>query len=264
MYYTSKVLHDAETRYSVLEKLAFALVTTARRLKVYFHPIVADQPIRQVLLKSDLSGRLAKWASSLGEFGIEFGTRKAIKAQALADFIAEMSFSIPEHDTEMTDANSEERWFIDGSSNKSGGGAGVLILGPDDFKLAYAIRLFSVSNNEAEYEALITALKVAAPLKPNRLTICSDSPLVVSQINGDFEASSNGQVFLCGPILAPEIQQRHGTSCPERREPSGRPAFPSGFFRLAQPRFSSRYLKSRARSLRSRQHWGMAKPLEDG
>lgn len=62
-------------RPGVQSKLAFALVTTARRLKVYFqeHPIVADQPIKQqVLQKPDLSGRLAKWAIELGEFGMEF------------------------------------------------------------------------------------------------------------------------------------------------------------------------------------------------
>lgn len=83
--YSSRVLHDAETRYSILEKCAFALVTAARRLKAYFqaHPIVVltDQPIRQVLLKPDLSGRLAKWAIELGEFGIEFPHRKAIKSR---------------------------------------------------------------------------------------------------------------------------------------------------------------------------------------
>lgn len=114
--------------------------------------------------KSDLSGQLAKWAVELGEFGIEFGTRKAIKAQALADFIAEMSFSLPDVpcDVKIMDANSEETWFVDGSSSKSGGGAGVLILGLDDIKLAYAIR-FDVS--EAEYEALITDLKVASEAK---------------------------------------------------------------------------------------------------
>lgn len=193
VYYTSKVMYDAETRCSVLEKLAFALVTTARRLKVYFqeHPIVVltDQPIKQqVLQKPDLSGRLAKWAIELGEFGMEFQPKKAIKAQALADFIAEMSFPISEvpNDTEMMDANSEETWtaFVDGSSSKSGRGAGILILG---LKLAYAIRFkFLVSNNVAEYE--VTALKVAIPLKSSLLIVYSDSQLVISQINGDFEA----------------------------------------------------------------------------
>lgn len=42
IYFVSKVLHDAETRYSNIEKLAYALVISARKLKAYFesHPVV--------------------------------------------------------------------------------------------------------------------------------------------------------------------------------------------------------------------------------
>jgi len=36
VYYTSRALRDAEERYPPMEKLAFALVTTARKLKPYF------------------------------------------------------------------------------------------------------------------------------------------------------------------------------------------------------------------------------------
>lgn len=50
----------------ILEKGAFALVTAARRLHAYFlaHPVtvLTDLPLRQILQKPDVSGRLAKWA----------------------------------------------------------------------------------------------------------------------------------------------------------------------------------------------------------
>lgn len=36
VYYVSRVLHDAETRYTGIEKLALALVVAARRLRPYF------------------------------------------------------------------------------------------------------------------------------------------------------------------------------------------------------------------------------------
>ena len=36
VYYVSKSLLDAETRYTQLEKLALALVTAARKLQPYF------------------------------------------------------------------------------------------------------------------------------------------------------------------------------------------------------------------------------------
>ena len=65
----------------------------------------------------------------------------------------------------------------------------MIITGPHDFHLAYALRFnFKVSNNEAKYEALITALKLAKTLQIQHLAVFSDSQLVVNQVNGDFEA----------------------------------------------------------------------------
>lgn len=93
MYYTNKALVDAETRYPAMEKWAFALVTAARKLRPYFqaHPIIIliDQPIRQILLKLDASGRLVKWSVELSEFDITYRPRGAIKAQTLVDFVVD-------------------------------------------------------------------------------------------------------------------------------------------------------------------------------
>ena len=36
VYFVSRVLHDAETRYQMVEKVALALVITARRMRMYF------------------------------------------------------------------------------------------------------------------------------------------------------------------------------------------------------------------------------------
>ena len=95
MYYISKRLVDAETRYLEMEKLALALVIATRKLRSYFHSqpirVLTNYPLRQVLQNSNASGRLLKWAIELSQFKIEFQTRPAIKGQALADFIAEFS-----------------------------------------------------------------------------------------------------------------------------------------------------------------------------
>ena len=57
IYYLSKALAGAETRYSRVEKLAYALIYTARRLKLYFksHQIIVltSEPLKQVLGKPD-------------------------------------------------------------------------------------------------------------------------------------------------------------------------------------------------------------------
>ena len=58
------MLLDVETRYTMIKKMVFALVATNKRLRHYFesHTIVevTNYPIRQVLLKPNLSGRLTK------------------------------------------------------------------------------------------------------------------------------------------------------------------------------------------------------------
>ena len=60
VYYISKCLVDAETRYLKMEKLDLALVIATRKLRPYFysHPIwvLTNYPLRQVLQKPDASG----------------------------------------------------------------------------------------------------------------------------------------------------------------------------------------------------------------
>lgn len=74
VYYVNKSLQDVETRYSALEKLVLALVTTSRKLKHYFkaHPIkvLTNFPIKVVLAKLKLSERMVIWAVKLGGYGI--------------------------------------------------------------------------------------------------------------------------------------------------------------------------------------------------
>ncbi|KAL0416230.1 UNVERIFIED_CONTAM: hypothetical protein Slati_3454900 [Sesamum latifolium] len=95
VYYISKVLQGAEIRYSQIEKLALSLVIATRKLRPYFqsHQVVVltNHPLKQVLANPELSRRMVKWAVELSEFGIEFRPRPAIKAQVLADFIAELA-----------------------------------------------------------------------------------------------------------------------------------------------------------------------------
>jgi hypothetical protein len=99
IYFTSRALHGAEERYPRIKKLAFALITSARRLRPYFQAhairVLTEYPLKKVLQKPDLSGRLVCWAVELREFDLEFYLRTTIKAQVLADFIAEFS-NLPE------------------------------------------------------------------------------------------------------------------------------------------------------------------------
>jgi hypothetical protein len=64
VYYTSKTLDGAELRYLPLEKLAFALVCSAKKLPHYFQThtmiVLTKHPLKAVLRSADFSGRISK------------------------------------------------------------------------------------------------------------------------------------------------------------------------------------------------------------
>lgn len=95
IYFVSWVLLGAEIRYQKIKKLALALVITAQRLQPYFqsHQIVVktNQPIRQVLQKPNLAGRIVSWLVELSEFGIVYEPRGPIKAWVLSNFVVELT-----------------------------------------------------------------------------------------------------------------------------------------------------------------------------
>ena len=61
-----------------------------------------------------------------------------------------------------------------------GVGAGVILVSPEGGKFQYAVRLhFPTSNNIAEYETLISDLRIAIDIRVTRLYVYGDSKLVV-------------------------------------------------------------------------------------
>ena len=74
MFFISKSLADAKTRYNHLEQDALALWVATKKLRPYFqaHSIVVltNLPLRSTIHKPDLSGRMARWAVELSEYDI--------------------------------------------------------------------------------------------------------------------------------------------------------------------------------------------------
>jgi hypothetical protein len=77
--------------------LLYAVIMMIRKLKHYFltHTVwvVSDRPLAHVLQSKKAIGRIAQWAVEIGQYDVEFIPRRAIKSQALADFIAEWTDS---------------------------------------------------------------------------------------------------------------------------------------------------------------------------
>ncbi|XP_059625401.1 uncharacterized protein LOC132268588 [Cornus florida] len=189
VFYVSKTMSEPERRYSRAERMILSLVNAKRKLRHYFesHPIVVLKtfPLRMILHKLDLSGRMTKWAIELSSFDIAYEPKLAIKGQAVADFLLDC-------DAEDTVEDCNCSWwklFVDGSSNQMGAGIGIQLQTPEGTTLSQAIRLeFSATNNEAEYEALIAGLKLAKELKIKNLMAYRNSQLVIRQVNGDYGA----------------------------------------------------------------------------
>ncbi|GJT00482.1 reverse transcriptase domain-containing protein [Tanacetum coccineum] len=144
-----------------MEKLVLALVHANKWLKSYFqaHPIIVitDQPIKQVLSKPKIAGRLQKWSIELGEYDINYRQRVSIKGKILADFIVEQ----PEDDSLAAPMEIEEElpdpWtlFTNGSSCIDGSGAGLILTGLEGTQFSYALRFGLpgeiISDNEKQF-----------------------------------------------------------------------------------------------------------------
>ncbi|KAK0578135.1 hypothetical protein LWI29_005686 [Acer saccharum] len=136
--------------------------------------------------------------------------RTAIKAQAVADFVAEFTETSIEVARMMVEQNKKVfKWqlHVDGSSNTHGSGAGVVVSTPEGDSVECALRFdFKVTNNQAEYEALIAGLKVYTVLGAYEVEIFSDSQVVVNQVLYEYQARDESMIAYLE--LAKELLER--------------------------------------------------------
>jgi ribonuclease HI len=165
------------------------VLITSRKLRHYFQEysitVFTNYPLGDILRNQDATGRISKWAVELGALTIDFKPRTTIKSQALVDFMAEWRENqLP------TPTERPEHWvmYFDGSLKLEGAGAGVLLISPTSEQLKYVLQIFwKVSNNEAEYEALLHGLRLAVSLGIKRLLVYGDSAVVINQVNKSWD-----------------------------------------------------------------------------
>jgi hypothetical protein len=170
------------------------VLITSRKLRHYFQEysisVVTDYPLDDILRNQDATGRISKWAVELGALNIDFKPRTAIKSQALVDFMAEWQENqLP------TPTERPEHWvmYFDGSLKLEGANAGVLLISPTGEQLKYVLQIFwKVSNNEAEYEALLHGLRLAASRFPRTRIWPSNSSAVPSPTSSSETISTSG------------------------------------------------------------------------
>ena len=99
--------------------------------------------------------------------------RSAVKGQVLADLVAEFAKPSSEgargplySDEKLIGAVSQQKhtcWkaYVDGAANQRGSGVGLVLISPEGITIEKSLRLgFSVTNNEAEYEALLEGMSM--------------------------------------------------------------------------------------------------------
>ena len=60
--------------------------------------------------------------------------------------------------------------------------------GPYEIRIRYAVKLkYNATNNAAEYEALLTGLKLAIEVRAEHLKVYFDSQLVANQVRGTYQ-----------------------------------------------------------------------------
>ncbi|KAG9442391.1 hypothetical protein H6P81_018245 [Aristolochia fimbriata] len=198
LYYLSRTLVGAELNYTPIEKTCLALVFVVQKLCHYLlaHStklISRADPLKYIMSRPILSGRLAKWALLLSEFEINFVPQRAIKSQALANFLAdhpvlaewELSKEFPDEEIFLVEVLPPWEMYFDGAARRSGAGAGVLFVSPKKDLLPYSFVLTQAcSNNEAEYQAILLGLGIAVEMQLPQLNIYGDSALVIKQLTG--------------------------------------------------------------------------------
>jgi hypothetical protein len=89
-YFASEALSGSKLLYSELEKITYAFVMAARKLRHYFEGhrirVITNQPLNDLFTNKEASTRIIKWGAELSEYIVDFERRSTI---ILADFVVD-------------------------------------------------------------------------------------------------------------------------------------------------------------------------------
>ena len=78
--------------------------------------------------------------------------------------------------------------YVDGTTNQRCSGVGLVLISLERITIEKSLRLdFSVTNNEAEYEALFEGMSTVQKLGGEAVDMFLDSRLIVGQVNRELE-----------------------------------------------------------------------------
>ncbi|KAM1830176.1 hypothetical protein ACFX14_022911 [Malus domestica] len=141
LYYLSRTLTGAVLNYSPIEKICLSLVFAIQKLRHYMHAytihlVAKADPVKYVMSKPVLIGRLPKWALLINQYEIIYVPAKAVKGQVLADFLChhpilvdwKISDDLPDDKVFYIDIFPTWTMFFDRSARADKAGAEVVFM----------------------------------------------------------------------------------------------------------------------------------------
>jgi hypothetical protein len=111
VYFAFEALSSSKIFYSELEKIAYAFIMAAGKLRQYFEGhrirVITSQPLNDLFANREASTRIIKWSTELSEYIVDFERRSAIKSQVLVDFVVDWTSP-----TQNLDENIPEPWIV--------------------------------------------------------------------------------------------------------------------------------------------------------
>ncbi|XP_075074627.1 uncharacterized protein LOC142162205 [Nicotiana tabacum] len=160
-------------------------------------------PVKFVITRPVLFGRLARWFILFNQNEITYTPPKAVKGQALADFLVdyplptewELSNEFPDEDILFIGELTPWTMFFDGSARRNGVRACVVLISPDRQVLPFSFVLAKTcSYNATEYQALIIGHEMELDIKILQLEIDFESKLIINQLLGIYNVK-NEDIF---------------------------------------------------------------------
>ncbi|XP_065627349.1 uncharacterized protein LOC136066626 [Quercus suber] len=149
IYYLSKKFTSCEINYIAIKKKCCALVWALHKLWQYMLYYImwfisCMDPIKYIFEKPALTWKISHWQMLLSKFDIVFVTRKAIKGQAIVEYLADQPLNDPElleslfFDEDVMalepEPDNEESWcwklYFDVATNSTKNGVRAVLVSP--------------------------------------------------------------------------------------------------------------------------------------
>ncbi|MCO5562072.1 hypothetical protein L7F22_015698 [Adiantum nelumboides] len=200
VYFTSRVTTNIEKGYSEAELMMLSLIFVVRKFRSYlltkpFVILTSENLLPWVSSQMTMSPRISKWLMELQSYEYTFKIENSVRAQLAGILTYQLHEKVikvpnvrplpPPPPKVLSNAYT---LFFDGAFRRVTGkaGGGLVLVNPEgEVVMKEQVTLDgSTSNNEAEYDILISGLKICLAQKIQRLMVKGDALLIVKQILG--------------------------------------------------------------------------------